>query len=182
MGDIVSPPSTFPWDGRRSPFTIRGRSGEFFTSLTSVGVSADSMTTNFTLIPFLDQSRDGNFQGGVPLQPFALPLYNVPELGKVTIKIGTQWVGAVYDLDQQPQFDMSYTISFIQLKNGVTPTTITRSFDVNGDSHPANTYNNPIPFVHFYTEDVFPVVSGDDIYTYGDFKIVTVSLPPYYNP
>lgn len=171
-----------PWEGRRSPFTIRGRSGESFGSLTAVGISADSMATNYTLTPHLDQSRDGNYQGGVPLAPTLFAAFGTPS-GQVTINLGTVWIGAVYDQDQQPQYGIQYSIKFDQTSPIGVVTEIVRDFTVNESSHPANTYANNPPFTHYYISEVFPWISpSGGAYEYTNFRIVTVSLPPYYNP
>lgn len=167
-----------PWTGRRSPFLIGGRSGQPFTGLTGVAFIFDSMSTNWMLNP-LDQSRDGNFQG--ILSPTRFVAKGTPS-GQATVRIGTVFNGSL-DLDQQPQLGIQYVIKFNQTSPTGVVTEIERSFTVNENSHPANTYANDPAFTHYYINEVFPWASpSGGTYEYDNFSIVTVSLPPYYNP
>lgn len=182
----LSRPSTdLPWVGRRLPLRIAGVGGDFLSDLTTPVPIIDSDDTNRifvndSLLPFLTNSRDGTHQNE-PIRPTTQLVSDQPSVDQITIRIGTYWIG-MFDLDQQPQKGIVWSISYDSFKNGVFQSKTTKTFTVDERSHPANTYQNATPYAYFYTEDVRPLRSGTDTYSYGGFKVESVTIPPYYNP
>lgn len=163
-----------PWEGRRSIFVSQD------TNPAAVIREQDAEATNYAY-PVFGQKRDGNYIQGVPFKYVYAVLANNPVVGQLTIKIGTDWAGT-FDLDQQPQVGIAYTIEFDQVAPNSTITTISRSFTVTTNSHPSNTWNNADPFRYYYIDEIFPWLTPSGAYEYNNFRVGSVTYPPYYNP